>query len=86
MRREFGIIRGFGIICAVALGVAAQMAESQQADRTIDEIKVESLARAERGAYPLIGLDVIDVREALAMNRPRDLPRGGAAVAGGQGR
>jgi esterase FrsA len=48
------------------------MAQSQQADRTIDEIKVESLARAERGAYPLIGLDVNDVREALAMIRTRD--------------
>src|SRR5215212_7334624 len=34
--------------------------------RTIEEIKSESLARVERNAYPLIGLDPADVREALS--------------------
>jgi esterase FrsA len=65
-------IRRLGIICAAALAMAASSAQAQQADRTIDEIKVESLARAERGAYPLGGLDVADVREALAMITTRD--------------
>jgi pimeloyl-ACP methyl ester carboxylesterase len=69
---EQSIRRGFGIICAAAVATAASAAQSQQADRTIDEIKVESLARAERGAYPLGGLDVADVREALALIRTRD--------------
>jgi esterase FrsA len=41
-------------------------------ERTINEIKVEAQARAERGAYPLIGLDPTDVREALAHIGTRD--------------
>ena len=41
-------------------------------ERTINEIKVEAQARAERGAYPLIGLDPNDVREALAPIETRD--------------
>ena len=47
-------------------------AAAQQADRTIEEIKAESLLRAERGAYPLGGLDIADVRETLAMIATRD--------------
>lgn len=34
--------------------------------RTVDELKAEAQARADRGAYPLIGLDPGEVREALA--------------------
>ncbi len=34
-------------------------------ERTLDEIKVEAIARAEQGRYPLIGLDPSDVREAF---------------------
>ncbi len=34
--------------------------------RTLAEIKAEALARAERGSYPLIGLDPADVRAAFA--------------------
>jgi dienelactone hydrolase len=34
--------------------------------RTFDEVRTEALARAERNAYPLIGLDPADVREAFA--------------------
>ena len=41
-------------------------------ERTMNEIKVEAQARAERGAYPLIGLDPKDVREALAPIETRD--------------
>lgn len=42
-------------------------------ERNIDEIKVEAQARAERGAYPLIGLDPMDVRQALAHIETRDV-------------
>ena len=38
---------------------------AQVAERTIDEVKQESLARAQRGAYPLGGLDPADVAQAL---------------------
>ena len=41
-------------------------------ERTIEEIKIEAQARAERGGYPLIGLDPADVREALSNIRTRD--------------
>jgi esterase FrsA len=73
----------FGTICAaailVALAAITTPARSQQADRTIDEIKAESLVRAERGAYPLGGLDPADVRDALGMIKTRDPEEWGRA-------
>jgi esterase FrsA len=50
----------------------AQVAQERNPERTIDEIKVEAQARAERRNYPLIGLDPADVREALAGIKTRD--------------
>ncbi|HKF46405.1 MAG TPA: alpha/beta hydrolase [Terracidiphilus sp.] len=41
-------------------------------ERTIEEIKVEAIHRAEIGAYPLIGLDPNDVREAFQSIHTRD--------------
>ena len=41
-------------------------------ERTIDEIKAESLARAQRGAYPLGGLDPKDVAQALSQIKTRE--------------
>jgi pimeloyl-ACP methyl ester carboxylesterase len=35
-------------------------------ERTVEELKAETLARVERGGYPAIGLKVEDAREALA--------------------
>jgi esterase FrsA len=48
-------------------------------ERTIEEIKAEAQARAERGAYPLIGLDPADAREALATVKTRDRDEWAAA-------
>jgi esterase FrsA len=48
---------------AFAQGAAAQKEERRE--RTIDEIKVEAIHRAEVGRYPLIGLDPADVKEAF---------------------
>ena len=45
---------------------------SQVAERTIEEVKQESLARAQRGAYPLGGLDPVDVAQALDLVKTRD--------------
>src|SRR5215471_18131833 len=60
--------RGWVLLLVTALmstvGQIAMSAETPR-DRTIDEIKQESIARAERGAYPLIGLDPADVQEAF---------------------
>jgi esterase FrsA len=44
----------------------------QQAERTIDEIKIEAVRRAEVGQYPLIGLDPGDVKEAFNSIHTRD--------------
>ena len=41
-------------------------------ERTIDEIKAESLARAQRGAYPLGGLEPKDVAQALSQIKTRE--------------
>ncbi len=49
------------------------MAQAQIKDRNIEEIKEESIYRAENGgAYPLIGLDVADVKEALGLIKTRN--------------
>jgi pimeloyl-ACP methyl ester carboxylesterase len=61
----------FGLSLATLLLPAPVMAQVAQ-ERTIDEIKVESQARAERRNYPLIGLDPADVRDALAGIKTRD--------------
>jgi esterase FrsA len=52
---------------ALAVGFAIASAEAQIAPpRTLDELKTETQARADRNAYPLTGLKPDDVREALA--------------------
>jgi esterase FrsA len=50
----------------------AQVSQERNPERTIDEIKVEAQARAERKNYPLIGLDPADVRDALSGIKTRD--------------
>jgi esterase FrsA len=44
---------------------AQSVQKEQRGERTIDEIKVEAIHRAEVGQYPLIGLDPGDVKEAF---------------------
>ena len=39
--------------------------KEERRERTIDEIKIEAVHRAEVGQYPLIGLDPADVKEAF---------------------
>jgi esterase FrsA len=61
------------IAATVALSMLTTAAYAQaQRERTIEEIKVEAQARAERGGYPLIELDPNDVREALSNIKTRD--------------
>ena len=54
-------MRWFAFLFAV---LAAQSAFAQSG-RTLEEVKVEAQARADRNAYPLIGLKPEEVREAL---------------------
>jgi len=50
----------------IGMVVASQRTSAQERrERTIDEIKVEAIHRAEVGQYPLIGLDPADVKEAF---------------------
>src|SRR3954468_19533224 len=56
------------IALLAAAGVAATLATTgaAQAGRTLEELKAETQARADRNAYPLIGLKAGEVREALS--------------------
>jgi pimeloyl-ACP methyl ester carboxylesterase len=63
-------IKSLQLCFALAALLLPAMATAQE--RTIDEIKVEAQARAERRNYPLIGLDPADVRDALAGIKTRD--------------
>jgi esterase FrsA len=66
-------MRAFSVILCSALlcGVSAT-ASGQTADRTIDEIKTETLARAQTGAYPALGIQPNDASDALGRITSRD--------------
>jgi len=54
------------LLALAALLLSATSASAQIApERTLDELKAETLARVERGAYPAAGLKLEDAREAL---------------------
>lgn len=57
-----------------AVGVAAAVAATVQAQsgRSLEELKLEAQARADRNAYPLTGLKPDEVREALARLKSLD--------------
>lgn len=65
--KKFVVLLSFSIalICAGPL-------QAQVKERTIDEIKQESMLRAEKGAYPLGGLAPQDVQEAFSYINTRD--------------
>jgi esterase FrsA len=60
------------LIALTFLLVLAHASRAQVPERTIDEIKEETLARAQRGAYPLGGIDPKDVAQALSLINTRD--------------
>jgi esterase FrsA len=55
----------FAFISRNAFGQNATAENGPRRERTIDEIRVEAIRRAEVGQYPLIGLDPGDVKEAF---------------------
>ena len=65
--RAFSLILFCALTCFVSETVSAQTA-----DRTIDEIKTETLARAQTGAYPVLGIQPVDAGDALGRIRTRD--------------
>jgi esterase FrsA len=63
-------MRRLSIVLVCLMWSAAVSA--QNADRTIEEIKTETLARAQTGAYPTLGIAPGDARDALALINTRD--------------
>jgi esterase FrsA len=54
-----------GILLVLCAATTGRGWTEERHERTIDEIKIEAIKRAENGMYPLIGLDPADVREAF---------------------
>ncbi len=55
------------------------MSDERWQTRTWEELKAETQARADRGAYPVFGISPDDAREALAMISSLDPDEWGAA-------
>jgi esterase FrsA len=64
------------------LALSISCLSQQRPERTIEEIKIEAIHRAEVGQYPLIGLDPGDVREAFNSIHTRDKDEWAAAFMG----
>ena len=54
------------VLLAASVAATVAMRSEAQSGRTLEELKAEAQARADRNAYPLIGLKPDEVREALA--------------------
>jgi pimeloyl-ACP methyl ester carboxylesterase len=74
------------VLIAVPLAAALPSAAQPANERTLDEIREESIARAERGGYPMIGLSPDDVREAFSHITSRDGDEWAAAWTGVAGK
>ena len=70
MARSLGWV-AFAVML-VALGVAPAAAQQLPPQRTLEELKAEAQARADRNGYPLIGLKPDEVREALGRLKSLD--------------
>jgi esterase FrsA len=68
---KFSRVAAYVLFASTGLIPAGSFAQQHQ-ERTLDEIKVEAIHRAEVGGYPLIGLDPNDVREAFKSIHTRD--------------
>jgi esterase FrsA len=67
---------------ALLLTLTIPSFSQERSERTIDEIKVEAIHRAEVGQYPLIGLDPADAKEAFNSVHTRDKDEWAAAFMG----
>ncbi len=80
--RKTGRLIFFATSFAFLLTLTIPSFSQQRSERTIDEIKVEAIHRAEVGQYPLIGLDPGDVKEAFNSIHTRDKDEWAAAFMG----
>src|ERR1700674_566749 len=72
----------FAFLVLLLLGgvsISEGLWEEERRERTIDEIKIEAVHRAEIGQYPLIGLDPGDVKQAFASIKTSDQDEWAAA-------
>jgi hypothetical protein len=67
---------------ALLLTLTIPSFSQQRSERSIEEIKVEAIHRAEVGQYPLIALDPADVKEAFNSIHTRDKDEWAAAFMG----
>ena len=66
-------MRAFYVVFAAALTcLVGEAASAQTTDRSIDEIRTETLARSQTGAYPLLGIQPADAGDALGRIKSRD--------------
>ncbi len=71
MRSYLSVLR-LTLLAVMVFSMLPKMIAQEHRERTIDEIKVEAVHRAEVGQYPLIGLDPADVKEALTYIKTKD--------------
>jgi esterase FrsA len=64
--------RALHVISLALLLALEGEAASAQTDRTIEEIKTETLARAQTGAYPTLGIEPADAANALGRIKTRE--------------
>jgi esterase FrsA len=62
----------FLVLSAAVTCLCSGAASAQTTDRTIEEIKSETLARVQTGAYPTLGIQPADASAALERIRSRD--------------
>jgi esterase FrsA len=60
------------ILCSALMCFVSATVSAQTTDRSIDEIKTEMLARAQTGAYPVLGIQPVDASDALGRIHTRD--------------
>jgi esterase FrsA len=73
-------MRALSFVSIVVLScLACETLSAQTTDRTIGEIKSETLARSQTGAYPLLGIQPVDASDALSRIQSRDADEWAAA-------
>ena len=60
------------VLFAALMSLISEAVSAQTADRTIDEIKAETIARSQTGAYPVLGIEPSDAETALSRIKTRD--------------
>lgn len=71
-RAYLRILWGSAFLLVSAIPFPLEAFAEEKTERTIEEIKVEAIKRAQTGMYPMIGLNPADVEEAFTSIKTRD--------------